>query len=66
MASFPSREAAVEKAHALAANAWRLRQRASRVVVMGVDGRPASLRIYGDTAPIEASPPDAMAINRAG
>lgn len=66
VASFPCREAAVERAHVLAANAWRLRQRTSRVVVMGIDGRPASLRFYGDTMPTEPSQPDAMAIDRAG
>lgn len=48
VASFPTRDAAAEAAHTLAASAWRLRQAVSRVVVMGEDGRPTSFRMYGD------------------
>lgn len=48
VASFADRESAADAAHALAANAWRLRQTVSRVVVMGEDGRPTAFRMYGD------------------
>lgn len=45
---FGTRDAAAEAAHTLAANAWRLRELVSRVVVVGEDGRPLSIRMYGD------------------
>lgn len=52
VASFPDRESAVDAAHALASNAWRLRQAVSRVVVMGDDGRPTAFRMYGDPSQV--------------
>lgn len=48
VASFRSRDEAVEAAHTLASSAWRLRQCVARVVVLGEDGRPQSFRMYGD------------------
>jgi hypothetical protein len=57
---FSTRDAASEAAHTLAANAWRLRELVSRVVVVGEDGRPTSFRMYGDpsraSAPLAADP----------
>jgi hypothetical protein len=48
VATFADRDAAIEAAHTLASNTWRLRQCASRVVVLGEDGRPQAFRMYGD------------------
>lgn len=48
VATFADRDAAIEAAHTLAANTWRLRHCASRVVVLGEDGRPQAFRMYGD------------------
>lgn len=63
VASFPDRDAAADAAHALASNAWRLRQTVSRVVVMGDDGRPTAFRMYGD--PTQARPREAAEVEYA-
>lgn len=53
---FATRDAAAEAAHTLAANAWRLRELVSRVVVVGEDGRPMSFRMYGDPSRAAQAP----------
>ena len=50
VAAFATREAAVDAAHTLAASNWRIRQTASRVVVVGEDGRLEAIRMFGDTS----------------
>jgi hypothetical protein len=64
VASFADRDAAADAAHALAANAWRLRQTVCRVVVMGDDGRPTAFRMYGDPSQVRRSD-DLVALARA-